>query len=270
MLESELGEAYERRAFVSRPPEEEGARAGGRSPGDITASARPKRMYMPVLHGARGSSVRTRVVIFHWHEGDEVPDPIEVRADLLALDGRRLGIWSGSVAPHASAVIDVAGIPGVGDLQDGVGTLKLVVSADRVGSLRPYFHFISDGGVTSTHEKSSPRKDSEKAHRRDYHWIFPVGASPRPSEAFFYCVNAVTYPIEGRSLAWNGADGDRAAVDLPDLELDQGAMVPLHDHFEAIRAGGRAGTVRLTPTAHVAGHMIRYEPQEDRWRVQHL
>jgi hypothetical protein len=28
--------------------------------------------------------------------------------------------------------------------------------------------------------------------------------------------------------------------------------------------------VRLEPTTHVAGHILRHHPRTDRWRVQHL
>ena len=34
--------------------------------------------------------------------------------------------------------------------------------------------------------------------------------------------------------------------------------------------GGVGGTVRLDPSAHVAGHIIRFDPEADAWRVQHL
>lgn len=267
MLEGALGDAYVRAPFLTRP--EEDPTLAVRGPGGATTGI-PKRMYMPVLHGAGGSTVRTRVVVFFWHEGADRPAPIELRADLLRLNGTRLGVSNAVVAPGQSAVIEVGEMDGADRLSGGIGTLKIVVEAERVGSLRPYFQFVSRGGVTSTHEKSSPRKETAKTHNRSYYWVFPVGAGPDPSQAFYYAVNATTLPISGRELVWHGVDGEESRAPVPDLELDQGVMAPLHELFPSVGAGGHAGTVRLSPSAHVAGHIIRFDPRTDRWRVQHL
>jgi bacterioferritin-associated ferredoxin len=267
MLKEALGERYVRAPFVTRLK----PGAGEHGPGSALAASLPRRMYMPVLEGYRGSDVRTRVAIFHWNGGSNgAGTPIEVRADLLRLDGERLGVWAASVGPGRTAVLDVRDIAGAKRLTDGVGTLKLVVAAEQVGSLRPYFQFLGAGGTSSTHEKSNPRREGATSHDRSYYWVFPVGAGRRPSEAFFFCVNAISYPITGRELVWNAESGEIASTSLPELELDQAAFVPLHEAFPAINAGGTAGTVRISPTAHVAGHIVRRDPGIDTWRVQHL
>jgi bacterioferritin-associated ferredoxin len=267
MLKEALGERYIRTPFVTRLK----PATGDHGPGSSLAASLPRRMYMPVLEGYRGSDVRTRVAIFHWHDGSGGPGtPIDLRADLLRLDGQRLGVWAASVGPGRTAVLDVRDIPGAKRLTEGVGTLKLVVAAEEVGSLRPYFQFLGAGGASSTHEKSNPRSERPASHNRRYHWVFPVGAGSRPSEAFFFCVNAISYPISGRELVWNAESGESASTSLPELELDQAAFVPLHEAFPAVNAGRTAGTVRLSPTAHVAGHIVRRDPGIDSWRVQHL
>jgi hypothetical protein len=226
-------------------------------------------MYMPVLHGLDGD-VRTRVVLFHWHEEGEPPAPIDVRADLLALDGTRLAVWHAAIEAGRSAVLDVATLDGVERLTGGAGTLKLVLDADKVGSLRPYFHLITPSGVTSTHEKSSPKNPVSAVRDRGYFWTFPVGAGAEPSRAWFYAANAVPSPLTGRELVWHATDGEEVRIPFPELELDQAAMVPLLEHAARIGAGGIGGSVRLTPTTHVAGHILRHDEETDRWRVQHL
>jgi hypothetical protein len=223
-------------------------------------------MYMPVLHGLDGA-VRTRVVLFHWHEQGKPPAPIDVRADLLALDGTRLAVWQAAIAAGRSAVLDVAALDNV-DRLEGAGTLKLVLDSHKVGSLRPYFHLVTPAGITSTHEKSSPRKAAVRP--RGYHWTFPVGAGAAPSHAWFYAVNAAPAPLSGRELVWHATDGEEVRMPFPDLELDQAALVPLHEHAARLGAGGVGGSVRLTPTTHVAGHILRHDPETDAWRVQHL
>ena len=266
MLEEKLGDEYVKTTFLGRPDND----TGTDGPGRASTHQVPKRMYMPVLHGARGSTVRTRVVIYHWHEGSDNPEPVDVRADLLGLDGERHGVWHAQVAPMQSVLLDIGQMEGVDRLADGFGTIKLVVEAERVGSLRPYFHFESAGGITSTHEKSSPRKESIKVHNRRYHWVFPFGAGPRPAESFFYCANATMFPLADREFVLNCTDGHRSRAPMPDLELDQSVMAPLHEYFPAMLDSERAGTVRVRPAAHIAGHIIRYEPDVDLWRVQHL
>jgi bacterioferritin-associated ferredoxin len=266
MLEDRLGDAYVRTTYLGRPEDD----AGRDGPGLASTQKVPKRMYMPVLHHARGSSVRTRVVIYHWHEGGDPPEAVEVRADLLGLDGHRHSVWYAQVAPSESVILDVAAMEGVDRLPDGFGTIKLVVSAERVGSLRPYFHFASPGGITSTHEKSSPSKESPRVHNRRYSWVFPFGSGPRPAESYFYCANATTIPLTDREFVLNCTDGHRSRAPMRDLELDQALVAPLHEYFPAMLDPERAGTVRVRPEAHLAGHIIRYEPDVDLWRVQHL
>src|SRR5436190_670548 len=70
-------------------------------------------------------------------------------------------------------------------LPGGIGTLKVVLDADRVASLRPYFQLITPGGITSTHEKGSPRS-GRITKPRGYHWIFPVGYADEPGAAYFF------------------------------------------------------------------------------------
>lgn len=266
MLEEKLGDKYVKTTFLGRPEDD----TSTEGPGRASTHQVPKRMYMPILHGARGSSVRTRVVIYHWHEDGDRPEPVDVRADLLGLDGERHAVWHAQVAPTESVVLNIADMDGLDKLADGFGTLKLVVEAERVGSLRPYFHFESAGGITSTHEKSSPRKESIKVHNRRYYWVFPFGAGPRPAESYFYCANATTFPLTEREFVLNCTDGHRSRRAMADLELDQSVVAPLHEYFPAMLDPERAGTVRIRPAAHVAGHIIRYEPDVDLWRVQHL
>jgi len=266
MLKDKLGDAYRKSDFLSRPELGSDAKGAGRT----TVPHAPKRMYMPVLQGAAGSSVRTKVVIYHWHEGDDPPEPVDVRADLLGLDGQRHSVWYASVAPRESVILEVGEMDGADQLTDGFGTLKLVVEAERVGSLRPYFHFTTDGGITSTHEKSSPRRQSENVHNRKYSWIFPFGAGARPAHAYFYSANATTAPLTEREFVLNTTDGERRRAPMPDLELDQAVMAPLHELFPAMLEPDCSGTVRVAPTAHLAGHIIRHEPDVDLWRVQHL
>jgi bacterioferritin-associated ferredoxin len=269
MLQERLGDAYRRTRFVTRPDDE--TATGWRARLDrllrrAPAPPTPKRMYLPVLHGLDGA-VRTRVVLFHWHEGGDPPEPIDVRADLLALDGTRIAVWHAAIAAGTSAVLDVAALDGVEGLGDR-GTLKLVLDAERVGSLRPYFHLVTPGGITSTHEKSSPKRMA--VGERRYFWTFPVGAGPQGSRAWFYAVNAVPAPLTGRELVWHATDGEELRTPFPELELDQAALIPLHEHFPRIGTGGVGGSVRLTPTTHVAGHILRHDHETDRWRVQHL
>ncbi len=228
------------------------------------------RMYMPVLQGFAGSEVRSRAVFFNWPDDDgegESVAGVPVRVDLLALDGRRLDVWDATVEPRCSGVVEVGALAGAEDLPGGVGVLKAVVDHDRLSSLRPYFHFETPTGISSTHEKKAGRKPSTT---RRYFWVFQIARSPIPEHAYFFCTNAQTIPLDHHELVWQGDDGGEARIPLPALELDQSACVALHEHVPEIGAGTVSGTVRLDPPAHVAGWQIRHDPEADRWRVQHL
>jgi hypothetical protein len=195
---------------------------------------------------------------------------VTMRVDLLDPSGERLAVWQTSVGPRQSAVLDTADLLGSDDLPEGFGAVKLVTDAGRVGSLRPYFQFITPGGITSTHEKSGPTRERRVEKPRTYHWIFPVGIAERPSDAWFFCTNAKTIPISGHELIWRSESGEEETTVLPALELDQTACVPLHDYFPAVRDQREPGAVRLAPSTHVAGFILRHDRDRDLWRVQHL
>jgi len=157
MLEEELGDQYEPAEFIQLMPEEPSllGRIAGRLRGK--PEVLPRRMYMPVLHGFAGRDVDTRVVLFNWPESEGgAGRPVSVRADLLALDGTRIAVWNTSVSLGGSSVLTVGELPEADALPAGVGVVKLVVDAEALGSLRPYFQLFSPGGNTSTHEKAGP------------------------------------------------------------------------------------------------------------------
>jgi hypothetical protein len=145
---------------------------------------------------------------------------------------------------------------------------KLVVDSEQLASFRPYFHFVSPGGVSSTHEKPAPSKPIVGPRR--YFWVFPVGYTSAPEEAYMMLTNTQAEPIEGHELVWRSTTGEEERVALETIGLDQTACVALHEHFPAVGRGTSAGTVRLEPSIHVAGFLIRYRPEIDAWRVQHL
>lgn len=273
LLEEHLGERYQRSGFVSLPTDSAPSGVRGRLRRLLrrTPQVLPKRMYMPLLDGFHGD-VRTRVVLFHWHEdGMPPPEPVALRADVLALDGSRLAVWETRVPPRCSGILDVralldeerTALPG------GIGILKIVLDAERVASLRPYFQLITPTGVTSTHEKASP-KAGRISKQRHYHWVFPVGYADRPASAYFFATNTLVDPLCDQELVWRNEAGDETRMVLPDLELDQSVCVALHEHAPAIGEGREAGSVRLEPASHVAGFIIWHDSDGDSWRVQHL
>ena len=269
ILEERLGDRYRPTEFVARVPGESSllrrlaARVRGRS-------VLPRRMYMPALAGFRGRDVDTRVVLFNWAGGSADGTPVTVRADLLALDGTRRAVWEHSVPPGGSAAVG-AGELLPDELEGGVGAFKLVLDAPELGSLRPYFHLVSPGGITSTHEKAGPADPSAIERRRPYHWVFPVGFSERQEEAYLFCTNTQARPMEGHELIWQDESEREERTRFPPLELDQSACIALHEHFPDLASGRFAGTVRLVPATHkVAGFILRYDDEGDRWRVQHL
>jgi bacterioferritin-associated ferredoxin len=260
MLAQRLGDAYVR-TDVARLP------AGAALPGVLGVPRR--RMYLPVLAGFGGEEVRTRVVVFHWPDDDGAEaEPAELRADLLDLDGRRHRVFNVHLAARRSAVIEIDAAAADG-LAGGVGVLKLVLDAEALGSLRPYFHIVAPGGSTSTHEKAGLSVPDQKLRSR-YFWLLPVAASPEPEEAYFFATNTASRPLDGHALVWRGQSGAERRVALPEIALDQTVCVPLHEHVEAIAAGRESGTVRLHPPAHVAGFILRHDPRRKLWRVQHL
>ncbi len=262
MLENRLGEAYVRTPFV-RVPDAPGGRLG--------ATGLRRRMYMPVFAGFKGQDVTTRVIMFNWPdvEGGAKED-VEMRADLHGLDGSRRRIWEARIASRRSAIIDIGREIGEEELPDGVGVLKIVVDADKLASLRPYFHLITPTGISSTHEKSGLGRPEADTRNRRYFWVFPVAASPFPEDAYFFCTNTGHRPLVGHELIWQSVSGEERRVSLPELGLDQTACVALHEHFPAIGSGRESGTVRLSPTVHVAGFILRHDPRRALWRVQHL
>jgi len=253
MLRTAYGDAYTHEATITLPPGAGKTRI-------------PRPMHMPVLAGFGGYDIDTRVIVFNWESaGAAVP----FRVDLLKLDGERVRVWQRSVADGHSAIVDLSREV-IGDaLPDGVGVVKLVLETEAVGSLRPYFHFVTPTSITTTHEKKGPNRP-EKQENRHYNWIFPIGAFDRPEEAYFFCTNTQTTPMLGQRLVWQTNGGAVAETPMPDLEFGQSAMVPLHERFPTLNSG-EGGTVRLEPATHtVAGFMMRHEPEAQRWRVQHL
>jgi bacterioferritin-associated ferredoxin len=268
LLRERLGARYVETEFITRGASGETGRRSRFRLFRRAVESLPRRMYMPALLDYGDAPVDTRVVAFHWAEGHAAP--VELRADLLALDGRRSAVRKAVVAPGASVVFDVREMAGGDRLTAGAGIVKLVVDADDLGSLRPYFQFVSSGGITSTHEKAGPSHPSEFGHR-PFFWSFPVGFTRVPQDAYFFYVNTQERPMRRQELVWRTVAGAETAISLPEAGLDQGAFVPLHEHAPEIRRGDVAGTVRLSPPEHkVAGFMVRYDPAGDRWRVQHL
>lgn len=251
MLVDAYGDAYRHEATITLP--EKLAKVRG-----------PRSMYMPVLAGFRGYRVDTRVIVFNW-EGPKTP--ISFRADLLTLDGERIEAVEQSASPGASVILDFdrehVGLPG------GVGTVKLVLETEEIGSLRPYFQFVTPTCITSTHEKRGPLRP-ERDELRKYHWIFPVGAGSRADESYLFMTNTQTTPMREHRLVWQSTSGVTETTELETLEFSQSAFVPLHERFDTLNAG-EGGAVRLEPATHVvAGFMIRHEPERELWRVQHL
>lgn len=277
LLREELGERYVPTAVVKRDVRaEERATLGLRLLSRLreargrVAAVGPQKMYMPILEGFNGCDVTTRLVLFNLHdERTELGEGVSLRADLTRLDGRRQDVWRTTIPPKSTSILDVGAMMRDGSLPEGIGVVKLVLDAEVVGSLRPYFHLISPGGITSTHEKRGPRRPHRVA-RRSYHWIFPLAPHARRNQAWFFLMNTQTAPIEGARLALHTDSGHEESVDLPRLELDQGACIPLHEHFAVVREGTARGSVRLTPSVHVAGWIIHRDVEADLWRVQHL
>ena len=256
MLEERLGERFRHESTITLPKDYAKARV-------------PRPMYMPVLAGFRGHEVDTRVIVFNIDlEGGQ--GAVDFRTDLMTLEGERVEVWQHTVGEGCSAVIDLSR-EAIGDkLPGGVGLVKLVLEAEEVGSLRPYFQWVTPTSIGTTHEKKGPSKP-EKQEDRSYHWIFPIGKAARPEEAYFFCTNTQTTPMVGQRFVWQTDAGESDTAPLPDLEFGQSAMVPLHEHFPAIHAGDTVGTVRLEPATHVvAGFMVRHDPEAQLWRVQHL
>jgi bacterioferritin-associated ferredoxin len=253
MLSDAYGDAYQHQATISLP--------------EKLAKVRPPRsMYMPVLAGFRGYDVDTRVIVFNW-EGPDVP--IAFRADLLALDGTRIQALEQSVAPGGSIVLDFRHDEAGARLPGGAGLVKLVLETEEIGSLRPYFQFLTPTCISSTHEKKGPTKPQRDELRR-YHWIFPIGAGRRDDESYLFLTNTQMTPMAGQRLVWQSASGATETTEVPTLEHSQSACVPLHERFKTLNAG-EGGSVRLEPATHVvAGFMMRHEPETQLWRVQHL
>ncbi len=253
MLKSAYGDAYKHEATITLPER-------------LAKNRLPRPMYMPVLAGFRGYEVDTRVIVFNWEGPDE---PIAFRADLLTCDGTRVQAIEHEVAPGGSTILDFRRDDVAEVLTDGVGVVRLVLETEEVGSLRPYFHFITPTCISTTHEKKAPSRP-EVDKLRNYHWIFPVGAGRRDDESYFFCTNTQTTPMENQQLVWQSTDGVVERTDVPPLEIGQSACVPLHERFRTLNDGA-GGAVRLEPTSHtVAGFMIRHEPGRQLWRVQHL
>ena len=253
ILKLHLGDAYRHQATVTLPPEFRKART-------------IRSMYMPVLAGFRGSPVDTRVIVFNW-EGPE--EPVGFRLDLLTLEGERVHVWNDAVSNGCSAVIEIARDDVGALLPDGVGVVKLILDTAEVGSLRPYFHFDTPSGITTTHEKKGAADPNRRVDRR-YHWIFPVGYGNRTEEAYFFATNTQMEPMRGE-LVWTSDDGETERAPFEPVEFDQTLCAPLHESFPTIASGAVGGSVRLAPATHaVAGFMIRHDPERHLWKVQHL
>jgi bacterioferritin-associated ferredoxin len=254
LLKAHYGEEYRHEASIHIPEDYEKREA-------------PNPMYMPVLAGFRSYEVDTRMIVFNW-EGPE--RPVGFRLDLMQPNAARVGAWQHHVHAGTSTVIDLSRAGHGGLLPDGVGVAKLVLDRVEVGSLRPYFHFETPTSVTTTHEKKGP-KDPRRQRPRRYHWVFPIGATGRPEEAYFVFVHTQLEPMREQRLIWQAVDGETVEVPLPVLEFEQSAFVPLHEHVSAIARGTKAGSVRLAPADHVvAGWMVRHDPEAQLWRAQHL
>jgi len=254
LLHNHLGDDYRAERTISLPQ------------GYSTARI-PQPMYMPVLAGLGGYEVDTRLIIFNW-EGPR--RHVGFRLDLVLPTAERVAAWRYDVAHSCSTVIDLSRTAVGSLLPGGLGVAKLVLDTAEVGSLRPYFQLSTPTSVTSTHEKKGP-KDPRRHGPRSYHWIFPIGRSRRPEEAYFFFVNTQLEPMRRQQLVWQSVEGERVAVSLPTVEFEQCVCIPLHEHVPAIAHGTSAGSVRLEPAEYkVAGFMIRHEPEGDVWRVQHL
>jgi bacterioferritin-associated ferredoxin len=256
MLEARLGDKYRRETTISLPK-------------DFSKARVPQPMYMPVLAGFRGYDVDTRVIVFNIElEGGQ--GAVDFRADLMTLAGERVDVIQHTVEEGHSAVLDLSREAVGHKLSDGVGLIKLVLEAEEVGSLRPYFQWVTPTSIGTTHEKKAPSKP-EKQQGRSYHWIFPIGRTSTPEEAYLFCTNIQITPMLGQRFIWQTDDGVTETAPLPELEFNQSAMVPLHEHFPTLYEGKVAGTVRLDPATHVvAGFMVRHDVQRQLWRVQHL
>ncbi len=254
MLEDVLGQDFQRQATITLP---EG----------MGRTTMPRPMYMPVLAGFRGQDVWTRVIVFNF-EGP--PEPAKFRLDLLRPDGIRVRASEHTVASGCSTIVDLRTDEVGALLPDGFGVVKLLLEVQGVGSLRPYFHFITPTCISSTHEKTGAPKPRIK-RGRNYHWIFPIGSSPAGEEAYFFATNTQMDVMEDQQFIWQSDAGDTAAAAVPRLEFDQTMCFPLHESFPDIQGRSECGAVRLDPPAHVvAGFMIRHDPGRQLWRVQHL
>jgi hypothetical protein len=254
LLRTHLGESYQGEARITLPA-------------DYARTERVQPMYMPVLAGFRGYDVDTRLVVFNW-EGARAP--VHFRVDLMQTTAERVATWHREVSSGSSSVLELSRAEIGSTLPQGVGIVKLVLDTVEVGSLRPYFHFSTPTSVTSTHEKKGA-KDPSRVGGRRYHWLFPIGRSSAPEEAYLFLVNTQLETMTGQRLVWQSVGGERVDVPLPPLEFEQAAFVPLHEHVPAIAAGTSAGSVRLEPPRFmVAGFMVRHDPEAQLWRVQHL
>jgi bacterioferritin-associated ferredoxin len=254
LLQSQLGADYRAERTISLPH-------------DYSTARIPQPMYMPVLAGFHGRPVDTRLIVFNW-EGPR--EPVGFRVDLMLPSAERVAAWRHDVARSCSAVIDLSRAAVASLLPEGVGVAKLVLDTAEVGSLRPYFQLSTPTSVTSTHEKKGP-KDPRRRGPRSYHWIFPVGRSRRPEEAYFFFVNTQLEPMTGQRLVWQSSDGESVTVSLPKVEFEECVCLPLHEHVPGLAEGTKAGSVRLDPAEYkVAGFMLRHDPEGNVWRVQHL
>jgi bacterioferritin-associated ferredoxin len=254
LLREELGDSFRHEARVVPPKGDDRTRV-------------PQPMYMPVLAGYKGYDVDTRLIVFNWEGPSE---PAGFRLDLLLPNAERVGAWREEAASGQSAVIDLSRGRIGHLLSDGLGLAKIVLDRPDVGSLRPYFHLRTPTSVTTTHEKKGP-KNPDRHGPRSYHWLFPIGRSTGPEEIYFHFVNTQLEPMRNQRLLWQSVDGESASIPLPPAEFEQTVLVPLHEHVPSLADGSRAGTVRLDPPLFkVAGFMLRHDPENQLWRVQHL
>jgi bacterioferritin-associated ferredoxin len=253
MLRNAYGDAYHHEKTITLPARRRGTRT-------------PRPMYMPVLAGFRGHDIDTRVIVFNWDGSDR---SAAFRADLLKLDGERIRAVEHTVPAGCSAVLDYGRDSVAGGLPDGLGVVKLVLETEEVGSLRPYFQFVTPSCIASTHEKKGPVRP-ERLESRRYHWIFPIGPGRRSDECYLFFTNTQMAAMESQQLVWQSHDGRIERAELPPLEFGQSACIPLHERFRSLN-DGVGGTVRIEPAQHVvAGFMLRHEPEDELWRVQHL